>query len=387
MMVAVSTTSCKDDDDDDTPEVTPTEDGLYIIGAGSAFGSPSLDGAFSIARNEVNNGAYNDGSIDENDRPTLLEAYGVFTAGSGITIRQVSGSTTTDWGFGSDLEVVSGEADGPNVDFQRGTLAVDGTPITVPADGLYHIALDVEAAKLVVIPVSYGLIGGATPNGWGADTPMAESGTSTTSRTWSISDIVMTVDNFKFRSNGGWKVALDADFDLGDGNTGIILNTNLGGTIDNLVAGGADMALSESGIYDVTLTWDARDGFTSEFVRTGDAPSVDYSMTSVALIGAALADHPDGWGDDFMPTLPVTTGAVYEWTFNDVNLVSGAGFKIRTEDDWDTINVGFNEVTVSGDAAAELIANGGDMAIATDGIYDLTFIIDGDDRSLVVSYN
>ncbi|NNK80016.1 MAG: hypothetical protein HKO93_00835, partial [Flavobacteriales bacterium] len=148
LFAAVLFSGCGDDDDDDDPTVTPVEDGLYIVGDASAFGSPSLNGNFSIARNEVFNGDYNSGAIAENDRPELLEAFAAISSTGSFTVRQINGSTTTDWGFGGDLAVIpaSSEADGPQVDFQRGSLVAGGSAITVPADGLYHIILDTEAA-------------------------------------------------------------------------------------------------------------------------------------------------------------------------------------------------------------------------------------------------
>ena len=55
--------------------------------------------------------------------------------------------------------------------------------------------------------------------------------------TFTITDVEMTKADFKFRYSGGWKVELDPDFDLGDGNSGIKVNCNFGTAVDNLVPG------------------------------------------------------------------------------------------------------------------------------------------------------
>ncbi|NND94213.1 MAG: hypothetical protein HKN45_05065 [Flavobacteriales bacterium] len=388
LFAAVLFSGCGDDDDDDDPTVTPVEDGLYIVGDASAFGSPSLNGNFSIARNEVFNGDYNSGAIAENDRPELLEAFAAISSTGSFTVRQINGSTTTDWGFGGDLAVIpaSSEADGPQVDFQRGSLVAGGSAITVPADGLYHIILDTEAAVLVVTPVAYwGVIGAATPGGWSSDTQLPSTGFSTSGMTFQATDIAMTLADYKFRHSGGWKINIDENFDNGAGvDPGIKVNTNFGGSPDMLVPGGDNISNTVTGFYTVSMDWTPGEGFAVTLTKTDDLPTFDYSNTNLGLIGAGLTVNGVAYtwdeGEDYQSSTPAVNGNIYTWNYTDVEVnTSGGGFKVREDGMWANINFGYTGVTMAGSAAADFETNGdGNFVPLVDGaVYNFTLEIDG----------
>jgi hypothetical protein len=110
-------------------------------------------------------------------------------------------------------------------------LAVNGTGITVGANGWY--ILNANTANLSYSTSEYriGLIGSATPNGW--DTPDQKMDYNPQTGTWSIT--LDLIDGFiKFRKNDGWA-------------------WNLGGAADNLTQGGADIPVT-AGNYTITLT-------------------------------------------------------------------------------------------------------------------------------------
>lgn len=110
-------------------------------------------------------------------------------------------------------------------------LAVNGTGITVDANGWY--ILNANTANLSYSTSEYriGLIGSATPNGW--DTPDQKMDYDAQTGTWSIT--IDLIDGFiKFRKNDGWA-------------------WNLGGAADNLTQGGADIPVT-AGNYTITLT-------------------------------------------------------------------------------------------------------------------------------------
>lgn len=145
LLMSAVMVSCKDDDDPPPPAFV--EDGLYVVGAGTALTDYDIKGLLKSTRNEV-------GQVD---RATLMEIFVAVKAGAdGFNIKKVAGSTRTTHGPGSDWAVV-GEADRigdePKLDFWRGTLAVTETKFTVPADGLYHVVIDTELGKVAVIPV------------------------------------------------------------------------------------------------------------------------------------------------------------------------------------------------------------------------------------------
>jgi hypothetical protein len=130
-----------------------------------------------------------------------------------------------------------------------GTLStVDkGVNLTVDTDGLYWVRAVIEipedatnaTADLKKESLTYtttiiktlGVIGSATPAGWDAQTNLAPSADFLT---WS-GVVDMTDGVFKFRMNDDWA-----------------LNINLGGELDNLTVGGADMNVT-AGKYLVTL--------------------------------------------------------------------------------------------------------------------------------------
>lgn len=387
MMGAVIFTGCKDDDDDDDPTggVTPVEDGFYVTGSASAFGSPSINGTFSVARNEIRNGEYNSGEIAENNQANFKEGFFALTSSGTLSIKQVSGTSETTWGFGSDLEVVAAgsENDGPQVDFQRGSLVSGGTAISVPNDGLYHISFDTDVNKLVVVPIEYwGLIGAATPGGWSSDTQLALQSFSTSGMTFEATDVMMTVSDWKFRYSGGWKVVLDTTFINGGAlDNGIKLNTNYGTAVDNLTAGGDNMTNQEAGFYTATMTWAPGAGFSATMVKTSDLPLVDYTSTELGLVGAGLNFNgaPHNWDETIHIMTPAVAGTVYTWTMDDVEVnVAGGGFKIREGQTWDDLSFGYTAVDVTGSAASDFETNGDGnfIPLIDGGMYNMTFVID-----------
>jgi len=391
-------TGCKDDDDD--PIIgggteTPVEDGFYITGTATGYSSPSNNASFSTARNEVFNADYNSGALAENARPALQEAYVAVQSSGDFMISQVSGSTTTSWGFGSDVEVIAGgtQADGPSADFWRGSLVEGGSAISVDTDGIYHIAFDTEAGKMVVVPVeTWGLIGAATPLGWSTSTPMTPGAFTTTGAiSYTATDVAMTVADWKFRSTNGWKVVLDADFDNGSATPGIVVNTNFGGAVNALVAGGDNMSNTESGLYSAAMTYTPGSGWTASMTKTANLPAFDYSATELGLIGAGLnfmgAAH--NWDETIYVQTPAVAGEVYTWTYNDVSVnVAGGGFKIREGQTWDDLSFGYTAVDVVGAASADFETNGDGnfIPLVDGGTYNITFVIDAanDTRTFTV---
>ena len=113
-----------------------------------------------------------------------------------------------------------------------GALAINGTGIAVDASGWYK--LDVNTLALTYAKSAYmiGLVGSATPNGWGSPDQKMDYDSKT--GTWHITaDLI--VGEIKFRLNDGWA-------------------WNLGGTVDNLTQGGANLPISAAGNYTITLT-------------------------------------------------------------------------------------------------------------------------------------
>ncbi|MCC9166870.1 SusE domain-containing protein [Pontibacter harenae] len=102
--------------------------------------------------------------------------------------------------------------------------------LSVPAAGMYRLTLNLNENTFTAAQYSWGIIGDATPSGWGADTDMTyNNGT----QTWSITT-ELTPGVLKFRLNDDW-------------------GTNYGGSGGTLVQDGADIAIASAGTYTVTM--------------------------------------------------------------------------------------------------------------------------------------
>jgi hypothetical protein len=357
--------SCKDDEGEVTPKDEIVEDGFYIQGGSTAYSGFDIKATLQTAKNEV---------LQE-DRASLLEIYVAAKAGAeGFNIIQVEGATQTTWGPGTDWNTAIGGNEEPQVDIQRGDIAEGTSVFTVPADGLYHVVIDTETGRGAVVPVEWGFIGQATPGGWSSDTKFDAPAFDMTTMTYSLTGVTMSAGEYKFRYSGGWKVELDSTVDLGEGKKGVKFNTNFGGTLDALDAGGANMTTDQSGIYDVEITWTAGAGHVAKVTRTGDVPARDYSDVSLGLIGDGVSGGT--WDGELMATTPSKDGDTYTYLFEDAALVNAGGFKIRTVGTWDDVNLGYNGDILAGPDKADITDDGGNMKVAADGTYDLLFVVD-----------
>jgi len=311
------------------------EDGWYVKGAGTALVDFDIKGLMKVTRNEVL----------QADRASLLELYVAVEAGTaGFNIINVVGGVPTVYGPGADFKVVLAAdkiGDEPKADFSRGTLAVGAAPYTVAANGLYHVVIDTQLKKVVVAPVVWGVIGGATPGGWSNSTPMTTT-FSKTKMVFTIPEVTMLVGDYKFRYSDGWKIVLDATLDLGGGKKGVNVNTNFGGTFAALVPGGDNMVNSKYGIYNATITWESGKATTAGLTWVKDGPVLATYPEALYMIGNALnmadgsdADtDPDGWSWLLTdaPMVPVHSHPELFWKI--VWLEKGGEFKFAPAKEW-----------------------------------------------------
>lgn len=127
-----------------------------------------------------------------------------------------------------------------------GALAQTGeSNILLSSPGYYRVKADTEALTYNFQPVTWGIIGAATPTGWDSDTNMTYN---PTTKKWQIV-IALTVEKFKFRYNDTWNVG-DAQWNLGlfdASKTG----QNYAG--ENMSYGGGDISVTTAGTYLVEL--------------------------------------------------------------------------------------------------------------------------------------
>lgn len=376
--------SCKDDPDPVDPPVIVL-DGLYVKGAATALADFDAKGMLKSTKNEVN----------QTDRADLMEIYIAVKAGSpGFNIVLVEGSKQTSWGPGADFAVVAEadrNVDEPKVDFWRGSYAESTTPFTVPADGLYHIVLDKTLKKIAILPVTWGVIGAATPGGWGGSTAMPATGFDLNTMTFELTNLVLTKADYKFRYSDGWKVILDAEYDLGGGVVGIKANTNFGGAVDALVPGGANITNAVPGKYTAKMVWTLGSGFVATVTKTGDLELIDYTNTELGLVGNGLM--VDGVQHNWDVTVQVSKPVVenvtnYIWTYNQVEVTTLGSFKIREGQDWTKKSIGYNDVTMAGLAADKFTTNGdGNFVPTEDATYDMVLKIDAVTEKYTLTVN
>lgn len=117
-----------------------------------------------------------------------------------------------------------------------GTLALGGGDITGPTTSApytrenFQVTADLNSNTIAYELNSWGIIGSATAGGWGDDTVMKFNNTT---KKWTITGVVLTSGEFKFRKNHNW-------------------GTNLGGSGGNLTSGGGNIAVA-AGTYTITL--------------------------------------------------------------------------------------------------------------------------------------
>ncbi|MGC9373624.1 MAG: SusF/SusE family outer membrane protein [Bacteroidales bacterium] len=354
-------TACDDDDDDDDNGVIVL-DGIYIKGDATALTEFSPDGRFDVTRNEVT----------QEERSTLYEKYIAISSTGGFNIIQVAGSEQTTYGPGADFELVAEaelDAEEPKEGLWRGSYSETETQFTVPDDGLYHVMIDTELGKVAIARVKWGLIGAATPGGWGESTEMTAT-FDLNKMDFVVEEITMLESDYKFRYSNGWKIILDSELDIGDGNKGVKVNTNLGGSLSELVPGGDNILQSTYGVYKYTMTWELGKEHTvvEEFVREGE-PLPDYPE-AMYIVGAGTAygwDEPGTKDDAVMHK--IAGGGDNDGIFWKIcHIAGGEGFKLSAAG-WADPNLGFNEVDEFDAEGVTVSDVDGNMSVAEDGMY------------------
>lgn len=361
--LAFVASSCKKDPDPVDPPVIVL-DGVYVKGGSTALADFDAKGKLKVTFNEVT----------KTERAQLMEIYIAVKGGApGFNVVSVAGNVKTSYGPGADFAIVPAVdriGDEPKMDFWRGSYTESETAFTVPADGLYHVVIDTELKKVVIALVEWGVIGGATPGGWGENTPFTAPAFDLNTMTYTIPSVPMGKDNFKFRYSNGWKIVIDPTYNNGTADAGINVNTNFGGAVNALVAGGADIANDTYANYKITLTYTLGSPTTATFVYESDADPLPEYPEAMFLVGAGTAYGWDAPGPNANAIMhKVAGGAPSEGIFWKIlHLEAGGGFKVSAEN-WATPNLGFGEVDEFDADGFAVSDNGGNMDVAASGMY------------------
>mgnify|MGYP001335354327 FL=1 len=373
--------SCSKDDDDPEPPVVVL-DGIYVVGSTTAYADFNANAMMKQTRNEVNQ------TLDS----SLYELYIPIKAGSaGFSITKVAGATRITYGPATGFGVVTqGTNDEPKVPFQRGpVVAGSTTKFTVPADGFYHVVIDMEYMKVAIMPVQWGMIGAATPGGWSNDTMMTPSAFNLTKMTWTLTDLVLQKGDWKFRYSHGWKVEIDTT--NADPTKWVKVNTNFGGAANALVPGGDNIPNNTPGKYSCTLSYELGKGYTATITKTGNLDPINYTTYQMGIIGNAYFlpnGNPANWDENFGTQLPVVNGTEYTWTY-DLELIAEKEVKFRQGSDWAGKIIGYGDVTMAGPAAGNFSDSGGDhnFKVSADGagMYTLVLKIEASTETYTVT--
>ena len=219
-----------------------------------------------------------------------------------------------------------------------GTLDAYGANISVSA-GTYKIMLDMGNMTYTMEEYSWGIVGSATPGGWGGPDLMLHY--NPYQDDWKA--VVTLIDGeAKFRFNNDW--AINYGDDGGDG---------------SFEANGANIAVS-AGHYLVTVNFNTQ----------------QYTMEQIDVWGLVGSATPNGWnGPDqkFVPDFGINEGFYY---MSGAQLIDGE-IKVRQNDAW-----GVNYGDDGADGTME--ANGANIAVSA-GTYNITldFSVDPPTISMV----
>lgn len=394
--IVMVVSSCKKDDPAPPPIIVL--DGYYVKGAAVAYADFNTNAMMKVTRNEVT----------QTDRASLLELYIPIKAGTdGFNIVKVAGSVYTTLGPGNPFgNVTQGTTDEPKVIFQRGLYAETTAKFNVPSDGMYHVVIDFDLGKVAIVPVHWGIIGAATPAGWGSSTAMSESAFNATTMTWNIIDMELRGGDWKFRYSDGWKVELDTTIDVGGGKIGVKFNTNFGGAVNALVAGGDNIVNADPGIYTCNMSYTLGTGYIATLTKTGNLPLTNWTGVVCDAVGTGVSiDNPTaaadtsswGWGNQMLSDnggIPVVTGNdMYTWTWSGIILEANEGFKVRTVNGiappvgGANFDAGYTALNVAA-SSANIVDASGNLMATVKAAYTITLKIDAansDSKEIIIT--
>jgi len=132
------------------------------------------------------------------DHPKMYEGYIYYPAGGTFQFKM---TPQPDW-----TPTAYGDATGTSGNIIVANYA--GGNMSVPSDGYYELTADLSANKWTATKTTWGIIGDATPSGWGGDTPMTYD---PVNQVWTVTANMIQNGSFKFRANGAWAIDFGVD--------------------------------------------------------------------------------------------------------------------------------------------------------------------------------
>ncbi len=350
-------------------------DGVYVYGEATCLDKLTEKGMFAKGQNENDNLAIVAG---------LWEKYVALEAGKPFVIAEVKAGIATEYGADvlAAVETTGADYSISGVTVTEGTYKAAST-FTVEESGMYHVVVYTPNKKISIIPVkAWNMNSNGVP-------PTAEGGewNRTLTAEFNKSKMVFTLENaemtstFKFQYGNGWKYTIDDTVE-----PIIKVGTNFGasevkfdGSVNALATGGADIKIKRvnKAVYTVDLVWEMGKGlgYTAKFTKTGTVELPDPSTFNLGLVGS-MAES--GWGTD----IPLTFVADSQWSWEaNYSFAAGDEFKVRTVGTWDDVNLGYSDVTITGDTT-NIVDKGGNIQCVEAASYKVTLKYDGDNWEL-----
>lgn len=376
------------DDDEDPIDLVPNLNGLYVYGTNTVSKTPGN------AASKVNLAILDPGKgAQVNSLPGVFAKFIHIGANSTISLAYKQ----------DDIERIYGAANGGSLDSAivtggsindlviNGTLVDDGPPIEVTNAGLYYLYVDINTETFVLMEVKANMIGDATQLQWSAGTVLPLKSSDSLTTVFERTELPLVgASGYRYRFNDGWHVHEDAVIvtlsSMGVPNYGEAWDSginDIGFHLDNAPH-------KETGIFTVTLTYDARTGEWSEVkTKTGDL-LVDYSGSQFGWFGNAyyVSGTTEGaWDAIHHIQLPVKDGNLYHWTW-DLELIQDRSFVLREEggsNAWITYG-GAAKLGASFDDGSIVKENGQDnYFVAVGGNYRITFTINAEDEGRILT--
>jgi hypothetical protein len=377
-----------DKDDDDPIVLVPNLNGLYVFGTNTVATAPGN------AASKVNLAILDPGKGAQ--VPSLPGVFGKFIhIGANSTIQlaykqdDVEKVYGADGGGSIDSAIVTGGSINDVV--IHGTLKDGGAPIKVAKAGLYYLYADVNNETFVLMEVKANIIGDATQLQWSAGTVLPLKSSDTTSTVFEATGIPLVgASGYRYRFNDGWHVHEDATTvtlsSMGVLSYGAAWDSginDIGFFLDNAPH-------KETGIFTITLTYNAATGVWSEVkTKTGDL-LVDYSASEFGWFGNAyyVSGTVEGaWDAIHHIKTPVKDGNLYNWVW-DLELIQGRSFVLRENGGsgaWITYG-GAAKLGASFDDGSIIKENGQDnYYVAVGGNYRITFTINAEDEGRILT--
>ncbi len=337
-MTVIGFASCNSDD----PVIVIDEglsvaDGFYIAKTGDD----------PVATAQLTASTVDAPSFSAMSREGFFQTYAFLTAGE-YNLVEVGSKEIVNI-YGGTLTTVSGEdvrnkeCDTDNSSYNLVAATVDGAAFSVASDGFYVIAYDDTMGEIVYDKIeTAGIIGAATPGGWGADTELSTATVTATGASWTLEDVTIDVGELKFRFNCRWAIdrRIDPLVDF-DNSNGYSFFTNFGNSIDQLKPGneGPNIQNDEYANFTVTLTWDPITGFAASLVKTGEAEPKPEYPEELYMIGGSLGGWD--WGVNGIQMIPVHSNPHLFWRIvwldNDTDTPLSPpdpGLKFAPQADW-----------------------------------------------------